>query len=59
MTEDKLAPIRPGEILRAEFLTPLGISQARLARDISLVQPSIGILAPTRCALSQIIAHSM
>jgi addiction module HigA family antidote len=36
MTEGKLSPIHPGEILREEFLTPLGISQARLARDISV-----------------------
>lgn len=32
----KLPPIHPGEILREEFLTPLGISQARLAREISV-----------------------
>lgn len=30
----KLAPIHPGEILREEFLKPLGISQYRLAKDI-------------------------
>ncbi len=29
-------PVHPGEILLEEFLTPLGISQYRLARDISV-----------------------
>jgi len=32
----KMAPIHPGEILLEEFLMPLGISQYRLARDISV-----------------------
>ena len=31
-----LAPIHPGEILLEEFLTPMGISQYRLAKDISV-----------------------
>ena len=30
----KLKPIHPGEVLNAEFLTPLKISQYRLAKDI-------------------------
>lgn len=29
----KLAPVHPGEVLMAEFLTPLGLSQYRLAKD--------------------------
>jgi addiction module HigA family antidote len=32
----KLALIPPGEILSAEFLEPLGISQNQLARDIDV-----------------------
>src|SRR3990170_4284559 len=36
MTERKLPPIHPGEILLEEFLHPLGISQYRLAKDISV-----------------------
>ena len=32
----KLRPVRPGEILLEEFLNPLGISQSKLARDISV-----------------------
>ena len=36
MATRKLAPIHPGEVLAADFLEPLGISQYRLARDISV-----------------------
>jgi addiction module HigA family antidote len=32
----KLDPIHPGEVLLAEFLEPLGLSQYRLARAISV-----------------------
>jgi len=36
MSEQKLAPIHPGEILLEEFLKPMKISQYRLAKDISV-----------------------
>ncbi len=36
MAQDKLAPIHPGEVLLADFLEPLGLSQYRLAHDISV-----------------------
>jgi len=36
MSQPKLPPIHPGEILSEEFLAPLGISQYRLAKDISV-----------------------
>ncbi len=32
----KLAPIHPGEILAEEFLTPMAVSQYRLAKDIGV-----------------------
>jgi len=32
----KIDPIHPGEILLEEFLNPMGISQYRLAKDISV-----------------------
>jgi addiction module HigA family antidote len=35
-TTRKLAPIHPGEILLENFLEPMGISQYRLAQDISV-----------------------
>ena len=36
MASKKLPPIHPGEILMEEFLEPLGISQYRLAKDVSV-----------------------
>jgi len=36
MTAHKSPPIHPGEILLEEFLKPMGISQYRLAKDISV-----------------------
>jgi len=36
MTNKNLPPIHPGEILLEEFLRPMGISQYRLAKDISV-----------------------
>ena len=34
--DKKLKPIHPGEILMEEFLKPIGVSQYRLAKDISV-----------------------
>jgi addiction module HigA family antidote len=36
MPRKKLPSIHPGEILLEEFLTPLGLSQYRLAKDTSV-----------------------
>jgi len=36
MTEMKLPPIHPGEILLEEFLEPMEISQYRLAKEINV-----------------------
>ncbi|MGI6087218.1 MAG: HigA family addiction module antitoxin [Kiritimatiellia bacterium] len=36
MRTEKMRPVHPGEILMEEFLTPMGISQYRLSRDISV-----------------------
>jgi addiction module HigA family antidote len=36
MTARKLPPVHPGEVLQEEFLKPLGISQYRLAKEISV-----------------------
>jgi addiction module HigA family antidote len=36
MPRQKLIPIHPGEILLEEFLRPLGLSQYRLAKDVSV-----------------------
>jgi addiction module HigA family antidote len=36
MTRRKLPPIHPGEVLTDDFLLPLGISQYRLAKSVSV-----------------------
>jgi addiction module HigA family antidote len=36
MTKNKIPPIHPGEILFEEFLSPMGISQYRLAKEINV-----------------------
>ncbi len=36
MEKELLKPIHPGEILLEEFLKPMGLSQYRLAKDISV-----------------------
>jgi addiction module HigA family antidote len=36
MSEEKLKPIHPGEVLLEEFLKPMGLSQSRLALDVSV-----------------------
>ena len=36
MRTNKMPPVHPGVILMEEFLTPMGISQYRLSRDISV-----------------------
>lgn len=36
ITEDRLAPVTPGDILLEEFLKPAGLSQTALARAIGV-----------------------
>jgi addiction module HigA family antidote len=36
MAHSKVPPIHPGEILLEEFLSPLGVSQYRLAKETSV-----------------------
>ena len=36
MAPKKQPPVHPGEVLLTEFLEPLGLSQYRLAKDISV-----------------------
>jgi len=36
MAAKRLPPVHPGEILREEFMQPLGISQNRLGRDLGV-----------------------
>lgn len=61
ITTQHLAPVHPGEILAADFLKPMGISQYRLAMDISvpprrineIVHGKRGITADTALRLAR------
>jgi addiction module HigA family antidote len=66
MGRKKLAPISPGEILVEEFLKPLGLSQYRVARDLSvpprrineIVHGKRGITADTALRLGRYFGMS-
>jgi antitoxin HigA-1 len=52
MSEEKLPPIHPGEILLEEFLKPMGISQYRLAKDINVPARRINEIVLGKRAIS-------
>lgn len=52
MAKKKLVPIHPGEILAEEFLTPMKISQYRLAKDISVPARRINEIVLGKRAIS-------
>ena len=66
MASRKPPPIHPGEILREEFLAPLGISQSRLAKETNvpprrineIVRGSRAISADTALRLSRFFGTS-
>jgi addiction module HigA family antidote len=47
-----LPPIHPGEILREEFLLPLGISQYRLAKEIGVSARRVNEIVHGKRAIS-------
>lgn len=66
MSTKRLPPIHPGEVLREEFLDPLGITPYRLARNIDVPPPRIndivlgkrGISADTALRLARFFGTS-
>jgi addiction module HigA family antidote len=52
MAARKMEPIHPGEILQADFLEPLGVSQYRLAQDISVPARRINEIVHGKRAVS-------
>ena len=52
MSRKQLDPIPPGEILREEFMRPLGITVTALARDISVPANRISQIVNGKRALS-------
>jgi antitoxin HigA-1 len=52
MAAQKLAPVHPGEVLLEEFLKPLGLSQYRLAKDLSVPARRINEIVQGKRAIS-------
>ena len=52
MEKKIMAPIHPGEILMKEFLEQLGITQYRLAKDISVVPRRINEIVHGKRAIT-------
>jgi len=52
MPPRKLAPIHPGEVLHADFLEPLGLSQYRVAQDLSVPPRRINEIVHGKRAIS-------
>lgn len=48
---EKLANIHPGEVLKEEFLVPMGISQYRLAKEIGVTESRISAICQGKRAL--------
>ena len=49
---EKLKPVTPGELLREEFLVPMGISQYRLAKEIGVPAQRISEIVAGRRAIT-------
>lgn len=48
----RLKPVTPGELLRDEFLVPLGITKYRLAKEISVPAQRIGDIVAGKRAIT-------
>ena len=48
MAIKKLRPVHPGDILRHDFLEPLGISAYRLAKELDVSTPTVAQLVARR-----------
>lgn len=49
---NRLPNIHPGEVLREEFLIPLGLSQYRLAKEIGVTQARISAICSGKRAIT-------
>ena len=48
----KLKPLTPGELLREEFLVPMGLTQYRLAKEIGVPAQRIGDIVSGKRAIT-------
>lgn len=52
MPAKRIAPVHPGKVLMKDFLTPLGISQYRVARNTCLPQSRIAAIVRGKRAVT-------
>lgn len=52
MAQRRIAPVHPGEVLLEEYLEPLGLSQYRVAQDISVPARRINEIVHGKRAIS-------
>jgi len=52
VTEVDVSPIHPGEILKEDFLAPLGMSQYRLAKAIGVPLPRVNDIVRGKRAIT-------
>src|ERR1700689_3795936 len=51
-TGEKLPPVTPGEILREEFMVPLGLSGSTLAAEPGIPANRVTDIVAARCAIT-------
>jgi addiction module HigA family antidote len=56
MTKNGMRPVHPGEILKEEYLEPLGLTSAALARALSVSTPTINDIVLQRRGVSADVA---
>ncbi len=54
--KNKLPPVHPGEVLREEFMKPLGLSASALARGLSVAPTTVTLLIRGRRNLTAELA---
>jgi addiction module HigA family antidote len=59
MEMKKVSLVSPGEVLQEKFLEPLGISQARLAKEINVPARRIYEIVQGQRSISPEIAHRL
>lgn len=55
----KLPLVTPGEILREEFMVPLGLSAYRVAKDIGVSATAVGQILSAQRAITPDMAHRL
>lgn len=48
----KMSPVHPGEILREEFMIPMGLTSYRIAKDIGVPSPRVNDIVNEKRGIS-------